>query len=111
MRDQQEAGHLEDGRLELDTNPVENQIRKIALTRKNALFAGHEVGAANWAMLASLIANCKTNDIDPVRYLVPVHSFETKFWGQAACWVFMVCSLLMAAGGRWPWRSISQWSL
>ena len=36
---------LEDGRLELDTNPVENQIRKIALTRKNALFAGHEVGA------------------------------------------------------------------
>jgi transposase len=36
---------LEDGRLELDTNPVENQIKKIALTRKNALFAGHEVGA------------------------------------------------------------------
>ena len=40
---------LEDGRLELDTNPVENQIRKIALTRKNALFAGYEVGAGNWA--------------------------------------------------------------
>lgn len=36
---------LEDDRLELDTNPVENQIRKIALTRKNALFAGHEDGA------------------------------------------------------------------
>jgi len=42
---------LEDGRLELDTNPVENQIRPIALTRKNALFAGHEVGAENWAIL------------------------------------------------------------
>ena len=37
----------EDGRLELDTNPVENQIRKIALTRKNAAFAGREVGAEN----------------------------------------------------------------
>ncbi len=60
---------LEDGRLELDTNPVENQIRKIALTRKNALFAGHEVGTENWALLASLIANCKMGDVDPVRYL------------------------------------------
>jgi hypothetical protein len=60
---------LEDGRLELDTNPVENQIRKIALTRKNALFAGHEVGAENWALLASLIANCKMGNVDPVSYL------------------------------------------
>lgn len=41
---------LEDGRLELDTNPVENAIRPVCLTRKNALFAGHEVGAENWAL-------------------------------------------------------------
>jgi hypothetical protein len=60
---------LEDGRLELDTNPVENQIRPIALTRKNALFAGHEVGAGNWAMLASLVATCKMSDVDPVDFL------------------------------------------
>ena len=40
---------LDDGRLELDTNPVENTIRPVVLTRKNALFAGHEVGAENWA--------------------------------------------------------------
>ena len=60
---------LEDGRLELDTNPVENQIRPIALTRKNALFAGHEVGAENWAMLASIIATCKMADVDPVAYI------------------------------------------
>jgi len=45
---------LNDGRLELDTNPVENAIRLAALTRKNALFAGHEVGAENWALLAYL---------------------------------------------------------
>ncbi|MDR2857910.1 MAG: IS66 family transposase, partial [Novosphingobium sp.] len=32
---------LDDGRLELDTNPVENAIRPVCLTRKNALFAGH----------------------------------------------------------------------
>jgi transposase len=60
---------LEDGRLELDTNPVENQIRPIALTRKNALFAGHEVGAENWAMLASLIATCKMSEANPVDYI------------------------------------------
>ena len=60
---------LEDGTLELDTNPVENQIRPIALTRKNALFAGNEVGAENWAMLASLVATCKMSGVNPVDYL------------------------------------------
>lgn len=60
---------LDDGILELDTNPVENQIRPIALTRKNALFAGNEVGAENWAMLASLVATCKMSGVNPVSYI------------------------------------------
>ena len=60
---------LEDGRLELDTNPVENAIRPVALTRKNALFAGHEAGAENWALLASIVATCKLNHVDPIAYL------------------------------------------
>jgi transposase len=60
---------LEDGRLELDTNPVENAIRPVCLTRKNALFAGHEVGAENWALLASIVATCKLNDVNPVAYI------------------------------------------
>jgi len=60
---------LNDGRLELDTNPVENAIRPICLTRKNALFAGHEVGAENWALLASIVATCKLNDVNPVAYI------------------------------------------
>jgi len=60
---------LEDGRLELDTNPVENAIRPVALTRKNALFAGHEIGAENWALLASIVATCKLNDVNPIAYI------------------------------------------
>ena len=52
--------------LELDTNPVENQIRPIALTRKKPLFAGNEIGAENWAMLASLVATCKLPGVNPV---------------------------------------------
>lgn len=60
---------LDDGRLELDTNTVENAIRPIGLTRKNALFAGHEIGADNWAQLSSIVATCRLNDINPVAYL------------------------------------------
>jgi hypothetical protein len=56
---------LEDGRIELDTNSVERSMRPIALNRKNALFAGHDEGAHNWARLASLIETCKLNSVDP----------------------------------------------
>jgi len=52
-------------RVELDTNAVERTIRPIALNRKNALFAGHDAGAQNWAMIASLIETCKLNAVDP----------------------------------------------
>lgn len=60
---------LDDGRLELDTNLVENAIRPVCLTRKNALFAGHDVGAENWALLASIVATCRLNDVNPVAYI------------------------------------------
>jgi len=50
---------LDDGRIELDTNIVERGIRPIVLNRKNALFAGHDEGAENWACIASLIETCK----------------------------------------------------
>jgi hypothetical protein len=46
---------LDDGRIELDTNIVERSIRPVVLNRKNALFAGHDEGAENWACIASLI--------------------------------------------------------
>ena len=60
---------LTDGRIELDTNPVENTIRPITLNRKNALFAGHDEGGRTWARMASLIETCKLNAIDPYAYL------------------------------------------
>ncbi len=60
---------LTDGRIEIDNNPVECTIRSIALNRKNALFAGHEAGAQNWAMLASLIETCKLNAVEPHGYI------------------------------------------
>lgn len=60
---------LTDGRVELDSNAVERTIRPIALNRKNALFAGHDTGAQNWAMIASLIETCKLNAVEPHGYL------------------------------------------
>ncbi|WP_189622653.1 IS66 family transposase, partial [Novosphingobium colocasiae] len=50
---------LNDGRVELDSNTVERSIRPLALNRKNALFAGSDEGGDNWAVIATLIENCK----------------------------------------------------
>jgi transposase len=41
----------------------------LALTRKNALFAGHDEGGRSWRRIASLIATAKMNGIDPFAYL------------------------------------------
>jgi transposase len=63
---------LDDGRIEVDSNVVERTIRPLALTRKNALFAGSDGGGEHWAMLASLIETCKLNGIDPQSYLADI---------------------------------------
>ena len=53
----------------MDNNPVENLIRPLTLNRKNALFAGHDEGARNWARLTSLIGICKLNGVEPFAYM------------------------------------------
>ena len=60
---------LTDGRVEMDNNVVENAIRPLALNRKNALFAGHDEGAAAWARIASLVETAKMNRVNPHAYL------------------------------------------
>lgn len=71
---------LDDGRIELDTNIVERSMRPQALTRKNALFAGHDDGAENWAILASLIESCKLNGIESQTYLADVLTRLVDLW-------------------------------
>lgn len=56
---------LDNGRVELVSNTVERSIRPPALNRKNALFAGSDEGGENWGVIAALIVNCKTSDINP----------------------------------------------
>ncbi len=74
---------LEDGRIELDTNIVERGMRPIALNRKNALFAGHDVGAENWACLASLVETCKLHGVDPQAYFADVLTKLVNLWPES----------------------------
>jgi transposase len=69
---------LTDGRIEIDNNSVERTIRPIALNRKNALFAGHDAGAENWATIASLVETCKLNSVDAQAYLTATLSAIVK---------------------------------
>ena len=58
-----------DGRIEMDSNLIENRIRPLTLGRKNALFAGHDEGGQSWARFASVIGTCKLNDVEPYAWL------------------------------------------
>lgn len=71
---------LDDGRVEIDSNTVERSMRPIALSRKNALFAGSDEGAENWACLASLIETCKLHGVNPEAYLADVLTKLVNNW-------------------------------
>lgn len=64
--------YLDDGRLAIDNNLVERQIRGVAVGRKNWLFAGSDEGARRAATLYSLIATCKLQNVEPWAYLTHV---------------------------------------
>jgi len=61
--------YLNDGRLEIDNNLIENAIRPTALGKKNFLFIGHP--GAGWysAVIYSILGSCRRQGIDPHAYL------------------------------------------
>ena len=73
--------YLEDGRLLLDNNLAENEIRPVTLGRKNYLFCGNHEAAQNMAIVCSLLATCRNHDVNPRDYLNDVISqmpYHTK---------------------------------
>lgn len=62
--------YVEDGRINIDNNPIENAIRGIAMGRKNYLFCGSEGGGQRAALMYSLIESAKINRINPGAYLL-----------------------------------------
>ena len=57
--------YVNDGRIEIDDNRIENAIRPLALGRKNYLFCGNDASAYRAAIVYSLIATCKSAEVDP----------------------------------------------
>ncbi len=60
---------LDDGRIPLDTNLVENAIRPFVVGRKGWLFADTVAGAQASANLYSIVETAKANGLEPYAYL------------------------------------------
>lgn len=61
--------YLDDGRLLLDNNLAENEIRPRTLGRKNYLFCGNHEAAENMSVVCSLLSTCKNHNVNPRLYL------------------------------------------
>jgi transposase len=61
--------YLEDGRLEIDTNLVENAIRPTAVGKKNWLFIGEANAGDRSAIIYTVIESCRRRGLDPYAYL------------------------------------------
>ena len=61
--------YLDDGRLEIDNNLIENAIRPTAVGKKNWLFIGQAEAGERSAILYTIIENCRRRGIDPSGYL------------------------------------------
>jgi len=61
--------YLDDGRLSIDNNRVENAIRPFVIGRRNWLFSDTVRGAQSSANLYSLIETAKANGLAPYAYL------------------------------------------
>jgi transposase len=64
--------YVTQGFLNIDNNAAERALKRVAIGRKNWLFAGHDAAAANHARLWSLIASAERHGLDPQRYLTSV---------------------------------------
>lgn len=64
--------YITDGMMQLDNNVLERQIRIVAVTRKNFMFAGSHQAAQNAAIIYTFIASCKLQNIDPQEWLTDV---------------------------------------
>lgn len=62
--------YLEDGRLEIDNNHTEREIKPFVIARKNFLFSASVDGANALCMHFSLIRTAKLHGIDPYHYYV-----------------------------------------
>ena len=61
--------YLNDGRVEIDNNLVENAVRPTALGKKNWLFIGDADAGQRSAIIYTVIESCRRRGLDPYAYL------------------------------------------
>ncbi|MDQ2931309.1 MAG: IS66 family transposase [Gemmatimonadota bacterium] len=74
---------FDDGRFEIDNGEVERQLRRIAIGRKNYLFAGSDAGADRIATACTILGSAHLNGIDPLAYLTDVIAKLQAGWPMA----------------------------
>ena len=72
-----------DGKFEIDNGEVERQLRRVALGRKNFLFAGSDTGAVRAATAYTVLACCRMHGVDPFAYIVDVLTKLDDGWPAA----------------------------
>jgi len=68
------VGYLRDGRFEIDSNLVENDVRPSVIGKKRWLFIGHPDAGWRSAVIYTIIQSCRRYGINPQEYLTDVLS-------------------------------------
>jgi transposase len=72
-----------DGRFEIDNGEVERQLRRVALGRKNYLFAGSETGAERIATAYTVLGSCHRHGVNPLAWATDVIRKLQDGWPMA----------------------------
>lgn len=75
--------YLDDGRIPIDNNQVENRMRPVAVGRKNWLFAGSDESGKRAAVLLTVLASAKLAGHDRYAYLASVIERISIGWPQS----------------------------
>ena len=80
MLEHRQTVYLKDDRVPIDNNAVERELRRVAVGRKNYLFAGSEAGGHRAAVMYSILPTCRHARVKPSEYLQDV------LWELAQGW-------------------------
>jgi hypothetical protein len=69
-----------DGRFEIDNGEPERQLRRVALGRKNYLFAGSDKGAERLATGYTVFGSCHMHDVNPWAWATDVIGKLQRGW-------------------------------
>jgi hypothetical protein len=77
------SARLLGGFLEIDNGEVERQIRRVALGRKNYLFAGSEKGAERLAIAYTVFGSCHIHGVNPLAWATDVIERLQRGWPRS----------------------------